>query len=325
MNILLSRQMFGFDVFMLRLAVFGLFNVLVYYFCYAYLVPRLFHERGFMRLFLYGMLVTLISYGLRLTGESLFIPYAADTAEGILFSGNYFVFSFIPQAFVVLIGCLMGVLKVNLDKEQELMDLRMEDAGKQLELIKSKINPHFILNTLNNIYSINYSESPKTSEVILQLSKVLSYTVYKTKNDLIPVSEELELLESLVGLYQLKYDYRLDIRLQANAESYSSQRMIPSMVLFSLIENAFKHSNISLDPATYIAIEMQTSGDGLNFTIENSKPAHTEPGNNSYASGLGVNAIRQLLDSRYASAYALDVEEGAGFYKVNLKIDGFRN
>lgn len=325
LNVLLSQHMFGFDVFVLRIAVFALFNLAVYYFCYAVLVPRLFHERGFIRLFFYGLLITGVSYGIRVAVESLFVPHVADTTAGILFVRHYSLFAVIPQASVVVIASLMGVLRLNLEKEQELMALRVEDAGKQLELIKSKINPHFILNTLNNIYSINYRESPKTSEVILQLSKVLSYTVYKTKNDLIPVSEELELLESLAGLYQLKYDYRLNIDIRANEESYNSQQLIPSMVLFSLMENAFKHSAVSLDPSTYIRLDMDTGSDGLRFLLENSKSSRKNADKNQYASGLGVNAIRQQLGRHYASAYTLEVEENETVYRVILKIHGFKN
>jgi two-component system LytT family sensor kinase len=211
-------------------------------------------------------------------------------------------------------------MKIIFYKEQELINFKIIETKRELELIKAKVNPHFLLNTLNNIYSINYDESPKTSAAIMQLSKVLSYTIYKSKNHLITISEEIELLESLIGLYQLKYDNRLHIQLKLSEQLEQSQIEIPSLILFSLLENAFKHSDLSENSKSYLNINIDVKDNSLVFEIENSVLLIRRHNEAAYFSGLGADAIKQLLKQQYGTNFKFEIDKRTYNYKVTLII-----
>ncbi|MDX2174542.1 MAG: sensor histidine kinase [Bacteroidota bacterium] len=226
----------------------------------------------------------------------------------------------ISQSLVVFIACMLSISNETLTLESALNKTKIEKNEADLNLLKAKINPHFLLNTLNNIYAINYEESPKTSEAIMQLSKVLSYTIYKSKNSLIVLSEEIELLESLIGLYQLKFDNQLRIQLTLNETVTQSLIEIPSLVLFSLLENAFKHSDLSENPKTYVNINLDLKGNKLIFEIINSVSLIKRHADANYFSGLGVDAIKQLLKQKYNSNFNFEIDKKNDSYKVTLII-----
>lgn len=342
LNYFFSSQIFPPNIVFLRILVIGILSVSIYSFCYFYLIPKFFNPNNYLKLVFYCLGVIFVSFLIRIELEKLFLGHLLK--ENLIMDSvhNFRGFFVIPQGILVLVGSLTGILKINFEKEQELITLKIEDANRELELIKAKINPHFLLNTLNNIYAINYEESPKTSHAILQLSKVLSYTIYKSKNTLIDLEEEIELLQALIGLYQLKNDNQFDIQIVTNNIRENEENLqikIPSLLLFSLLENAFKHSDISNNNntlgqlPTYIKIKIEVvernsngnlSEKTLNFEIENSISKENESENNqkavSYSSGLGTDAIKQLLRNQYQEKFSFEKLKTENFYKISLII-----
>jgi two-component system, LytTR family, sensor kinase len=229
-------------------------------------------------------------------------------------------FSIIPQIVLVLAASLIGLIKLGLKKEQEFLALKMEESGRELLLIKSRINPHFLLNTLNNIYAINHEESPQTSKAVLQLSQVLTYTIYKGNQGLICIEDELEMLHALIGLYQLKYNNQLNIQLNEHIDN--SQQMVPSLIMFSLLENAFKHSDISYSEEGYLSIQIELKNKKIHFEISNSFAIAGTNKNNMYQGGLGKNALHALLDKYSEFGYSLDYKTNKNIYTVILSING---
>jgi two-component system, LytTR family, sensor kinase len=317
LNYFLSLRLFPLNIALLRLFFVGLLNVAVYLFCYYYLVPKFFKLGHYFKLILFCVVITLASHFFRIMVEKNFAPFLID--KQILNAiPIYKILSIVPQGLLVLVASLLSVLKINFIKEQELVNLKILEANRELELIKAKINPHFLLNTLNNIYAINYEESPKTSEAIMQLSKVLSYTIYKSKNELIPVNEEIELLKSLIGLYQLKYDHQLNIQLTVDDKINDRSINIPSLIFFSLLENAFKHATLTIHNESYLKIKIFYNNKNLQFLIENSISSNIKSTKESYSSGLGVNVIKQILTKKYGNNFVFEIENNAHIYKVNI-------
>jgi two-component system, LytTR family, sensor kinase len=229
-------------------------------------------------------------------------------------------FSIIPQIVLVLAASLIGLIRLSLKKEQEFLALQIEESGRELQLIKSRINPHFLLNTLNNIYAINHEESPQTSQAVLQLSQVLTYTIYKGNQGLISLGDELEMLDALIGLYQLKYDNQLNIQLNKNIDNIA--HMVPSLVMFSLLENAFKHSNLSLSEDASLLIQIELINKQLRFEISNSFETTGSNKNNMYQGGLGKDALHALLNKYALFGYSLDYKSNENIYTVILLIHG---
>ncbi len=339
LNYVFASQIFPPNIVFVRILVIGILSVSIYSFCYFYLVPKFFNPNNYLKLVFYCLSVIFVSFLIRIELEKLFFGHLLKENLIIDSVHNFRGFFIIPQGILVLVGSLIGILKINFEKEQELISLKIEDANRELELIKAKINPHFLLNALNNIYAINYEESPKTSHAILQLSKVLSYTIYKSKNTLIDLQEEIELLQALIGLYQLKNDNQLGIQISTKNIKEDTQIKIPSLLLFSLLENAFKHSNISNNNntleqlPTYIKIKIEVvernsngnlSEKTLNFEIENSISKENESENSqktiNYSSGLGIDAIKQLLRNQYQEKFSFEKLKTEISYKITLTI-----
>jgi two-component system, LytTR family, sensor kinase len=229
-------------------------------------------------------------------------------------------FSIIPQIVIVLAASLIGLIKLILQKEQEFLALQIEESGRELQLIKSRINPHFLLNTLNNIYAINHEESPQTSKAVLQLSQVLTYTIYKGNQGLINIEDELEMLHALIGLYQLKYNNQLNISIEEYIDE--TDYKVPSLVMFSLLENAFKHSNISYAEKGFLSVNLKLSNRKLHFEISNTYEEFRTNENNMHQGGLGKDALKALLTQYAGFSSSLEYTASENIYTAILLIHG---
>lgn len=204
------------------------------------------------------------------------------------------------------------------------MLIEVQEARRELELIKARINPHFLLNSLNNIYAISYRNSPQTNQAILQLSKVLSYTIYQNKHELIAIAEELESMLALAGLYQLKFNNQLSIEIAYDESVEASPFRIPSMVLFSLLENAIKHSGVSENKAGYIKQKLVVNDNTLIFSSENSISPPLKKETQMYSGGLGSEAIKKLLAHHFPNNFHLHTEKQSSKYITLLSINGLQ-
>jgi LytS/YehU family sensor histidine kinase len=248
------------------------------------------------------------------------MPFLKQNQNKDFAISTFKIIALLPQALIILLACLIGTFREVFKKELIYNKTKLEESQRELELIKAKVNPHFLLNTLNNIYAVNYEESPKTSKAILQLSKVLSFTIYKNKNPLILLAEEVELMESLIGLYQLKYDNRLNIIFKQNFNDEREVK-IPTLVLFSLLENAFKHSDLSLDEKSFLKMELNLEKNQLIFNIENSFSI-SKVNDNYLSGGIDSKSIEKLLMDQFDSRYFFKQESSGGKFSVKLMIDG---
>ncbi len=319
LNYFLSFQLFDFKHALLRISCVAIINIGIYIFCFSYLVPKFFKSKNYLLLISIAVILIFISYFIRLNIEKLFIPYLIQNDAKNFTISTFKIIAILPQALIILVACLLSTFREVFNKELVYNATKLEESNRELELIKAKVNPHFLLNTLNNIYAINYQESPKTSEAIIQLSKVLSFTIYKSKNKLLLIQEEIELLEALIGLYQLKFYDKLNINF--TFQKQQSEILIPSMVLFSLLENALKHSDLSIDKSTFLKINLELNEGFLLFEIENSiSEMSINENENQVSGGLGANAITQILKNQYGNDFSFDVFKTNSTYKVILKI-----
>jgi two-component system LytT family sensor kinase len=300
--------------------VVGVINIFFYILCYKFLVPYFFKNKRYLFLIVIAISLVFTSYYIRLNIERSFVPFLKQNQNKDFAISTFKIIALLPQALIILLACLIGTFKEIFKKELIYNKTKLEESQRELELIKAKVNPHFLLNTLNNIYSVNYDESPKTSKAILQLSKVLSFTIYKNKNAQILLTEEIDLMESLIGLYQLKYDNQLNINFIQNFNDEREVK-IPSLVLFSLLENAFKHSDLSLDEKSFLKIELILEKNQLLFNIENSFSS-SRVNDNYLSGGIDSRSIEKLLIAQFDSRYLFKQESLDSKFSVKLMIDG---
>ena len=190
--------------------------------------------------------------------------------------------------------------------------LKKEKTAAELKALKSQLNPHFLFNTLNNIYSLSLDNSPKTSESIGKLSEILDYILYRCDSKFVSLADEIKLLENYIDLEKLRYDDRLQVTFQKQVES---NVQIAPLVLLSLVENAFKHGAGEDGGSPIIYISLTAKQNLFTFVITNSlietlveKPKAT----------IGLENIKKQLDLLYPNKYQLKIEKQANLFTVTL-------
>lgn len=200
--------------------------------------------------------------------------------------------------------------------KQLAQQLLTEKKEAELNFLKAQTNPHFLFNTLNNIYSLARDKSDLAPESILRLSKILRFMLYQTSADVIAIEEEVLIINHYISLEQLRYDDSFKVQFTTNIED--DKQLIPPLLLIPLVENAFKHGISESRHAPYIHIHLIVSGKQLGFTVKNSvEKANAEV---PIKENIGLSNLRKQLQLLY-SDYNLSVVNKAGEFIAILNIN----
>ena len=195
--------------------------------------------------------------------------------------------------------------------------VRADKAIAQLELLKNQVQPHFIFNTLNNIYSLSLKNNPRTSDLIYRLSSLLSYMLYDSRQEFIPVSKEMEYIHNYIELEKIRYGERLDVAV--NCFDSVDQFTIPPLLILPLVENSFKHGVSNDVGNSWIRIDLSVKDDWLTVKIENSRIADSCNGHAVYK-GIGMENVKKRLEIIYPERHEFKyMSEGQSFLTI-LKI-----
>lgn len=214
---------------------------------------------------------------------------------------------------------LFGITKhvyeyIKLRKAAQL--LKMEKQQAELNYLKSQTNPHFLFNTLNNIYSLARDKSDLAPESIMRLSKILRFMLYETGGAYISVEQELQVIEDYIALEKLRYDESLRINYSRNIEDM--KQGIPPLLLMPLVENAFKHGVSETRGLPYIDIHLTIQNRRLNFTVKNSVDNYS--GDITVTENIGLSNLRRQLELLYTD-YSLEIKPGQSEFTATLQIN----
>lgn len=299
-----------------RIVFIMVINTALYIVCYAYLVPAYYQTNKYPEYLLYALILFISTTLLRLIAEPEFSKRSVIAQDQTLF----LISVYSSQSIVILVASFLGISRHKFLIEYDYHDLEIKKNETDLNLMKSKINPHFLLNTLNNIYAGSYNQYGNTTEAILQLSQLLQYVIYETDKKTIAIHKEFEMMKALAGLYQLKYNNTLNITFELNDIEVQEQVEVPPSIYFTLFENALKHSAIGTDKEAYIAVHFDQVDNSLVFRIENSVPKQVQPVNSNGYNGMGLTALKKILVTEYAENYELFDELLNKTYFSTLKI-----
>ncbi|MBB3698599.1 histidine kinase [Flammeovirga yaeyamensis] len=211
----------------------------------------------------------------------------------------------------------------SLKKESEASKLREENVKSEMSFLKSQVNPHFLFNVLNNIYSLSFVKSDKTPEVVLQLSDLLRYMLYDTTTDTVPITKEVEYLNNFIGLHLLKSDNikdNVDIDIQVD---HQNVRVAP-LLFAPFIENAFKHSHIENHLEGWIKLSLKVDDEGeIHFKLSNSIPKKTI--SKDKQGGIGLENVKKRLNLQYKHQHTLNIEKQLDAFHVELHITTHKN
>lgn len=199
-------------------------------------------------------------------------------------------------------------------KQRDWMLTQQEKITAELQLLKAQVHPHFLFNTLNNIYSFSLENSPKTSDMILKLSSLLTYMLYDCRNEEVRLQKEIETMKNYVDLERERYGNK--IRIVWNVEGAVKDKFIAPLLIIPFIENAFKHGASEQMSEPWLLVNLSVNGDCLRCNITNSKNDTGRLNRN----GIGINNVKKRLQFIYPERHELAItDEGASFV-VSLSV-----
>ncbi|MEM9820234.1 MAG: sensor histidine kinase [Bacteroidota bacterium] len=193
--------------------------------------------------------------------------------------------------------------------------LEKEKMANELKFLKAQINPHFLFNTLNNLYAYVLTESPKAPDMILRLSGMLDYVLYKSQQQSVPLKEEIQTIENFIGLEKIRYGERLEVRCQVEGDTTLP---VSPLLLLSLVENAFKHGASGDIDYPKINIHLWARREKIQFEVSNTKSQYNGELNDAYKKGIGLSNIKRQLDLVYPQDHQIRIEDLEKTFKVFL-------
>lgn len=218
---------------------------------------------------------------------------------------------------LLLMGMNLGV-KLYFKSQEDtklLTQIDKHNLERQLEYLKYQVNPHFFMNTLNNIHALVDIDPERAKTTIVELSKMMRYILYEGNNRLIPLPREVQFLNNYVQLMRLRYTDKVSIRM--SAPSNLPDVMIPPLLLIMFVENAFKHG-ISYRTESFVYITVDVKDDRLKFVCRNSKQHLTVK--EKKGGGMGLVNVRRRLDLLFQDTYTLKIEDRENEYDVSLDL-----
>ncbi len=254
-------------------------------------------------------LVTVVIALIGLIRYSRHSPFEAANAFLIIFT------AFILALFLALAGTAFSLVSRNKLRATESMALISQS---ELQLLQSQLSPHFLFNTLNNLYGLSLVKDDKLPGLLLKLSELLRHSVYQSSSTFVPLNEEINYIKNYVEFEKIRLEDR--ISLSINLETSNSLTIAP-MLLIVFIENAFKHSKNTTDESIRIDIHLKVWEDRILFSVFNSFDSSLVTQNNlNKNSGLGLENARRRLELLYPGKHELTIEETVNTYKVLLQL-----
>lgn len=277
-----------------------------------FLLPRFFYKNKYWQFGLGLVFVFLTTIFVEeLVLEQIYFP---DT-KGKKFFGLFYTLIDVIPVTVILSGFKFAWDA--LIKQREVETLKSVVQQSQLQFLKSQINPHFLFNNLNNLYSYAIENSPKTPEIILELSSVLRYMLYETKTAFVPLRKEIEQMKHFISLNELQIEERGEVNFQT--QNSRADYQIAPLILIVFIENAFKHSTASLSDNIIIDIKTTLSDNGIfKFTCRNNH--QSESNTDNLTKGIGLENVRRRLQLLYPNTHNLSIVHDENWYEVDLEL-----
>jgi len=228
--------------------------------------------------------------------------------------GNYAASAIFGCGFFIVISSLIKFAVDWFGNERIQRNLESEKKDMELQFLKSQLNPHFLFNSLNNIYSLAYQKSDKTADAILKLSEIMRYMIYESNDSWVELSKEIEYVKSFIELQKLRFKDGAAVEFTLNGE-IDGQHIVP-LILISFVENAFKHG-VANDHNDPIKINIIANQKILHFSITNKKNTH----NKDEMGGVGLNNVERRLQLLYPDRYKLNIVNSATHYTSELMLD----
>ncbi|WP_348731527.1 sensor histidine kinase [Rheinheimera texasensis] len=302
----------------LAAAMFGCYWLTRYY-----LIRQVLAQRGLLTFVLLSLVLILLSYA-PLSWLLLQLPMNQGVAVPAVPGGSQNPFDWYNFNFMLLQWLLSTPIILAFERQQQdsaLAQLRHQQVRTELQLLQQQINPHFLFNTLNNLYALCLLKSDAAPQLVLKLADLLRYVVYQGQQERVPLHAELDYLQHYLDLQQLRVSNKTTVTVEFPAETGSWQLpplLLPPLLLIMLLENAYKHGVDTSAAASQIWLSATVSQKRLVFICRNTWPAQTA---NTTDTGMGLDNLRRRLQLLYGTDFMLKSgPDAAGYWHAELQL-----
>jgi len=293
-------------------------TIITTYFLNYELLPKYLFKKKYLKFIQYFIYTLIVSFYIEMvTVIGIFILVAelkinelhpSNTNALILIAGMY---------LVVFLGVAVKMVNHYNQNQAQIQSLKKEKLEAELKFLKAQLHPHFLFNTLNNLYSLTLEKSEKASEVVLKLSALLDYILYECNAEFVSMDKEMKQIKNYIELEKLRYGDRLNVEMLFDGEE--TNHMIPPMLLMTLVENSFKHGAAQSTSKPWIKIKIRIDEKQLFFEVGNSKTQIIKP-KKDYSGGVGLKNLQNRLQLLYGDQFDFKIRENSDSYFTFLTL-----
>lgn len=329
----------SFDLAFYRAVQMGAVHILLFYFNSHILMPRFLEKnKYFPYIFSLAILVFfvvginyLLNFHIKPFGDLIpegrgFRPnvnsdlksHIGNRRQGVSFIFFKSMMRTFPSVMaILLLSILYRMFTQKKLKEKQEITFKNEHLLSEMKFLKSQVNPHFLFNSLNNIYALVYLKSERAPTMLMKLSEMLRYMLYECNDEWVPLAKEIAYIENYIELQQLKTEHPQNII--ANFGKIETDKLIPPLLLIPFVENSFKHSRIEDTKNGWISMHLTSTDNGIQFIIVNSIPS--KPIAKDEVGGIGLKNVKRRLELLYPNNYELTINKTGGEYSVVLNLN----
>lgn len=294
---------------------FLVIKMMIFLVNYLWLYPKLLRKKKYWQWAVSAIILVFFAVALRYVIEEMLYPaylgfrnYSPGTSLSYYAEDGFFWL--LPW---VLISTVLGFTEDWTKMKKDKQALEQQNTQAELALLKSQLNPHFLFNTLNSIYSLSYQKSDKAPDAILKLSEVMRYMLYDSEDKMVLLEKELQYLHSFVDLQKARFKENIYVDLLV--EGTITNQLITPVLLIAFVENAFKHGVLS-DPSDPVLIHVIVEGNHLQLNVQN-RINHQQK---DQTGGIGLPNIYRRLELLYPGQHTLNIKENDTHYICELSL-----
>lgn len=290
------------------------FRILPVYLVFYWLFPRYLLRRKYLSFL--GLAVLIITIFASAQSGVMYLKYAGDMKEP--WSWVWILSNFILTVYILSLALALKLLRFWHHREKYIQELSSARMEAELKFLKAQIHPHFLFNTLNNLYTLTLQKSDHAPEVVDKLSELLRYMSYEANHSTVLLTNEIEYLRNYIALEKIRYGNKLEIAFTVSGLTEGLE--IAPLMLIPFVENSFKHGVSGRLTACWITIHLSVQEKALIFKVENSLPSSQEDVM-GYKEGIGLKNVKRRLDLIYPDRYDLKITQSDESHLIVLKID----
>lgn len=307
----------GFIIILRNTLIHVFFLMLIVYTNYLYLIPNYLSKKRFVSYLLLlfftasvVMPIEMVCLYWNITGND----NIEAQVELLKKQYSHFIFLFLT----LIVSTIVKITQEWFLQQAVQKDLENKNLQSELSFLKSQINPHFLFNTLNSLYALTLKKSDKAPEIVLRLSEMMRYMLYKSNEKKVPLEQEINYIQNYLTLERTRYGDKARIEFECAGDSPSSYTIAP-LLFITFFENSFKHGLSQSITEGFVECLLYIEDNTIDFTIQNSKTK--EKDERYFQGGIGLVNVKRRLELIYPEKYILDIHETDDIYLVNLKID----